>query len=295
MSTGLLRKLTVAAGHVYTQDVNAQRALPFGTFNGEHRHAVAVRGFSLAEIVDRREAKIGRHSHAHAHFCFLLRGRYLTGARGVEGTCGPGTMLFHPAGVTHGDRFHPDSRGGSFLAVSIAPETMALAPSQGILIDHEAGFTVGELPALGIRLYRELRSPDEVSPLVIEGLALELLALAARETRRAGESMPVWLASAYEMIRDCFRSRLTVRQIAETLDVDPLHLSRSFRRKFGCSPGELLRQCRVRHAAELLRSPNARLAEVALDSGFADQAQLTRTFKRVTGLTPGQYRKLTAS
>lgn len=278
--------------------MKAQRALPFGTFNGEHRHTVAVRGFSLSEIVDRREQTIARHSHAHAHFCFLLKGRYLTGARGVEGTCGPGTMLFHPAGVTHGDRFHPDSRGGSFLAVSIAPETLALAGGnggKGSLIGHEAGFTMGELPALGIRLYRELRSQDEMSPLVLEGLALELLALTAREARRAGESPPAWLASAYEMILDCFRSRLTVRQIAETLDVDPLHLSRSFRKKFGCSPGELLRQCRVRHAAELLRSPNAHLAEVALDSGFADQAQLTRTFKRITGLTPGQYRKLIAS
>lgn len=272
--------------------------LPFGTFNGEHRHTVDVRGFSLSEVVDRREQTIAGHSHAHAHFCFILKGRYLTGARGVEGTCGPATMLFHPAGVTHSDRFHPDSRGGSFLAVSIAPETMALAggnSGNGSLIDHEAGFTGGELPALGIRLHREMRSQDEMSPLVLEGLALELLAFAARETRRAGEGTQAWLAGAYEMIRDCFRSRLTVRQLAETLNVDPLHLSRSFRKRFGCSPGDLLRQCRVRHAAELLRSPNARLAEVALDSGFADQAQLTRTFKRITGLTPGQYRKLIAS
>lgn len=269
--------------------------LPFGTFNGENRRTLAVRGFSLAEIVDRREQPIARHSHAHAHFCFVLKGRYVTSARGVEETCGPATMLFHPAGVTHRDRFHPDSRGGSFLAISIAPEMVALAGGHGSLIDHEAGFTAGELPVLGIRLYRELRSQDEVSPLVIEGLALELLALASREARQAGESPQAWLAGAYEMIRDCFRSKLTVRKIAKTLGVDPLHLSRSFRRRFGCSPGDLLRQCRVRHAAELLQSRNARLAEVALDSGFADQAQLTRTFKRITGLTPGQYSKLIAS
>jgi AraC family transcriptional regulator len=281
--------------------VKARRAvtpLPFGTFNGEHRHTIAVRGFSLTEVVDRKEQTIARHSHAHAHFCFLLKGRYLTGARGVEGTCGPATMLFHPAGVTHSDRFHPDSRGGSFLAVSIAPETMALAGGHcghGGLIDHEAGFTAGELPALGLRLYRELRSRDEVSPLVIEGLALELLALTTRETRRAGKGTPAWLTSAYERIRDDFRAKLTVRQLAEGLDVDPLHLSRSFRRKFGCTPGDLLRQCRVRRAAELLGSRNASLAEVALDCGFADQAQLTRTFKRITGLTPGQYRKRIAS
>jgi AraC family transcriptional regulator len=51
----------------------------------------------------------------------------------------------------------------------------------------------------------------------------------------------------------------------------------------------------VRHAAELLGTRHGSLAEVALDSGFADQAQLTKTFKRLTGMTPGQYRKLIAS
>jgi AraC family transcriptional regulator len=281
---------------VSLQDMKAQiTPLPFGTFNGEPRHAVSVRGFSLSQIVDRREMAVARHSHAHAHFCFILKGRYITSAPGTEEICGPATMLFHPAGITHRDRFHPDFRGGSFLAVSIAPETMALVADRGGLVDREARFATGELPALGTRIYRELRARDEVSPLVLEGLALELLALTARETHRADRGLRPWLASAYELIRDCYRSRLTVRQLAATLDIDPLHLSRCFRQTFGCSPGDLLRQCRVHHAAELLRNRNASLAEVALDSGFADQAQLTKTFKRITGVTPGQYRKLIAS
>lgn len=269
--------------------------LPFGIFNGERRHTLVVRGFSLAEIVDPKEKTFGRHSHSHAHFCFILRGGYITGARGVEGTCEPATMLFHPAGTTHCDRFHPDSRGGSFLTLSIEMETLALVGSHAGLIDHEVGFMKGELPFLGIKLYRELRSRDEVSPLVVEGLALELLALAARETDGAGRSQQAWLGGARDLIQDCFRSRLTVRQLAEALEVDPLHLSRCFRRRFGCSPGDFLRQCRVRHASELLRGRDRSLAEVALESGFADQAQLTKAFKRLTGMTPGQYRKLLAS
>ncbi len=286
------------------RDVKTQRALgdqteptplPFGIFNGERRHAVSVRGFALSEIVDRREETIAKHSHAHAHFCFILRGRYITSARGTEEICGPPTMLFHPAGTTHCDRFHPDSRGGSFLTISIAEETMALVGGHEGLIDHGMAFTAGELPTLGTKLYRELRSHDDVSSIVIEGLALELLAHTARATDRAGRSTQSWLGSAYDLIQDGFRSRLTVRQLAETLDVDPLHLSRCFRRRFGGSPGDFLRQCRIRHAAELLRSRNASLAEVSLDSGFADQSQLTKAFKRVTGMTPGQYRKLIAS
>ncbi|HEX5760427.1 MAG TPA: helix-turn-helix transcriptional regulator [Thermoanaerobaculia bacterium] len=269
--------------------------LPFGAFIGERRRTLDARGFALAEIVDRRDEPIFRHTHADAHFCFILKGRWITGARGVEGTCGPATMIFNPAGTTHRDRFDARSRGGSFLTLSVAPESIALAGGHRGLIDHAVGSAAGELPALGARLHRELLAPDELSPLVVEGLALELLAHAAREAGRLGRRPPPWLAGAYELIRDGYRERLTVRGIATALGVHPLHLGRCFRRRYGCSPGELLRQCRVRHAAELLRRGEVGLAQAALDSGFADQAQLTKAFKRVTGTTPGRYRRLLAS
>jgi len=43
-----------------------------------------------------------------------------------------------------------------------------------------------------------------------------------------------------------------------------------------------------------LQSSDASLAQIALESGFADQSQFTKSFKRATGLTPGEYRKLLA-
>lgn len=271
------------------------RPLPFGTFIGERRHTIGVRGFSLAEIVDRRDEPIFRHTHADAHFCFILKGRWITEARGVEAVCAPATMIFNPAGTTHFDRFHAGSRGGSFLTLSVAAEAIELAGGHRGLLDHAVGFAAGELPVLGAKLFRELRAGDDLSPLVVEGLALELLAHAVREADRAGRGTQAWLGRAHELIRDSYRSRLTVRRIAADLGVNPLHLSRSFRRRFGCTPGDFLRQCRVRRAAELLGQPKVSLAEVALQSGFADQAQLTKSFKRVTGTTPGRYRRLLAS
>jgi AraC family transcriptional regulator len=72
--------------------------------------------------------------------------------------------------------------------------------------------------------------------------------------------------------------------------VHPVHLAREFRRFHRCTPGEMLRAHRIRRAASLLRAPRARIAEVAAATGFADQAQFTKCFKRETGMTPGQYR-----
>jgi AraC-like DNA-binding protein len=57
--------------------------------------------------------------------------------------------------------------------------------------------------------------------------------------------------------------------------------------------GAYLRAVRVAHVQRALARP-ARLAEVALDAGFYDQAHMTRVFARALGTTPGEYRRTVA-
>jgi AraC family transcriptional regulator len=47
---------------------------------------------------------------------------------------------------------------------------------------------------------------------------------------------------------------------------------------------------RVERVKRLLATTDCSLASIALDTGFYDQAHLTRTFKRLEGVTPGTYR-----
>lgn len=263
--------------------------LAFGAFIGERRRAIDLDGFSLAEFVDRPEDTVTRHTHQDAHFWFVTEGTYISSAAGLDGLCAPPTVIFNPAGTTHRDRFH--TRGGRFLTLSIAPALVARVGGDRVLAESAVGFRGGTLPWLGRRLQDELRNLDVLSPLVLEGLALELLAQAARERERGRHSAP-WLAAAFDLIHDSYLERLTAQGIAQGLGVHPLAFARAFRKAYGCSPGEMLRRRRVGRAEELLRGRDVPLAEVALASGFADQAQLTRTFLRVTGFTPGRYRKL---
>ena len=141
-------------------------------------------------------------------------------------------------------------------------------------------------------MYQELRQRDELSPIVLEGLALELLAEAVRERTLRARSPEVWLGSVLQLVHDCYLEKLTVQGIAMAVGVRPLVLGRSFRKAFGCSPGEMLRRRRVDRAEELLRRRDLSIAEIALASGFADQAQLTKAFRRIRGSTPGRYRRL---
>ena len=266
------------------------KPLPFGSFIGEQCEAVDLNGFSLAEFVDRPEDDVPRHSHENAHFWFVLKGFYRTTADGVSAICSPPTVIFNPAGTTHRDRFH--TRGGRFLTLSVAPALIGRIGGHGALAQHAVGFESGELPWLGRRLYEELRQRDELSPIVLEGVALELLAHAVRERTRRAQSRELWLRRALQLIHDCYLEKLTVQGIAMAVGVRPLVLGRSFRKAFGCSPGEMLRRRRVDRAEELLRRRDLPLAEIALACGFADQAQLTKAFRRITGSTPGRYRRL---
>lgn len=265
-------------------------SLPFGAFNGERRLALDLGAFAVAEIVDRPEEPITRHTHEGAHFSILLKGTYISSAEGLDGACGPPTIIFVPAGTTHRDRFQ--ARGGSFLAVSIASSVIARLGGHRAFLEQAFGSSIGELTWLGARFRRELHQIDEASPLILEGLAFELLATAVRCRVPCAPATESWLRAACQLIHDSSLDKLTLQGIAATVGVSPLLLGRSFRKAFGYSPGEILRRRRVGRAEELLRNRDMPIAEIALASGFADQAQLTKVFRRITGLTPGAFRKL---
>jgi len=74
--------------------------------------------------------------------------------------------------------------------------------------------------------------------------------------------------------------------------LSPFHLARLFKQVLGVSPHQYLIQVRVNSARSLLSAGSGErsLAEIAAAVGFADQSHLTRHFKRITGITPRQFR-----
>jgi AraC-like DNA-binding protein len=81
----------------------------------------------------------------------------------------------------------------------------------------------------------------------------------------------------------------SLRELAAGVELSPFHMLRMFREATGFPPHAWLvleRVCHARHLLAAGRNP----AEVAGAAGFADQAHLTRWFKRVTGVTPAAFR-----
>ena len=82
---------------------------------------------------------------------------------------------------------------------------------------------------------------------------------------------------------------VTLTELAAIAGMSEFHTLRVFARATGMPPHAYLTQRRVAHARALLRTQRLPLAQVAATSGFYDQSHLTRHFKRIVGVTPGQY------
>ncbi len=99
------------------------------------------------------------------------------------------------------------------------------------------------------------------------------------------------VSRARDIIQDQFSDDLSLTELAQMAGLSPFHLVRVFEKALGVTPHGYLTQVRVERAkAELGR--NGRIADIAADCGFSDQAHLTRLFKRQYGITPGKYRKI---
>ncbi|WP_030163228.1 helix-turn-helix transcriptional regulator [Spirillospora albida] len=95
--------------------------------------------------------------------------------------------------------------------------------------------------------------------------------------------------AASERLADRMSDPPTLAELAADLDLSRYQLLRAFRDAVGMPPYAWLAQHRVSRARALLDAGH-RPAETAALVGFADQAHLTRWFRRVLGVTPGAYR-----
>ncbi len=133
------------------------------------------------------------------------------------------------------------------------------------------------------RLERESATVDALSRLI------------ARQAIGRGPSPPVGderpaVARVRELIENRFEEDLSMEELAATARLSPYHFLRVFRRHTGLTPHAYLLQVRVDHAKQMLAAGTP-IAETSAACGFADQSHLTRRFKSVLGVTPGQYRK----
>lgn len=95
-----------------------------------------------------------------------------------------------------------------------------------------------------------------------------------------------------EMLRAHLEGNLTIKELATACRLSTSHFGRCFRRSFGTSVHQRLILLRIEQAKHLLMRTNKTMVEIALLSGFCDQAAFSRTFSRIEHMTPSRWRRV---
>lgn len=226
-----------------------------------------------------------RHAHEYANISLVLAGSLSERVGRAEACAGPLSVVVKPADTLHCDEFGP--RGALLLQLRVPGDLSAR------LGDAHPMRAWGwqQSPATARWMLRLATDRGGADP--ADALAECLGAVDVAGGRAAGDP-PEWLRRARERIRDECATRIRVSELAHEAGVHPVHLTREFRRWYGCSVTGCIAQERTARVAAALADDATTLARVAFATGFADQPHLTRVFKRLVGVTPGAYRSLVA-
>jgi len=256
-----------------------------------------------AELLRGRFADFSFDLHTHDRACFALLtwGAIRIRMRGGEFVARRGDLYAIDADEPHAG-WPIDDQGWSqrTLYVDIAYLRSLIGDERGIVpLRNGAGRLAGPLirdPALSAMLYGVHRCSQERGPALYR--EERYLAFASRLFERHAGGVPAprfagkeegAVRLAREFLDQRLDAQVSLDMIAAAAGLPPFRLFRAFQRAMGMTPHGYQRQARIRSATDLIRRGRA-LAEVAAAAGFADQAHLTRCFRRTMGVTPGLFR-----
>ena len=231
------------------------------------------------------------HQHEEAWLCLVMDGTYQERIRSREQEHHPGDLLFCPAHTAHAQRFG----AARTTKILLAPGRDALdyLLDQGVALEQAPyARRSPELVQIGARLWRELRIGDAFAPLAVQGLVLELVAAFGRGLGGATRRPAGWLLQLRQRLDESASSSFSLDRLAAEVGRHPVHVARTFREVHGCTIGAYARRVRAEKAAALLRATQRPLTDIALECGYGNPSQFSRSFKAVFGVMPSAYRAL---
>jgi AraC-like DNA-binding protein len=238
-----------------------------------------------------------RHSHDYYVICLIERGHQSFLHEGTKHVTPPGgVILINPGAVHTGEA--ADQYGFEMLSLYPTVSQMEMAVFE-LTGQHK-----------GLPFFKDVRVDDPwvtknilalhdavlntSTPLEFEsrflwtlvGLIRRYADISYTEHKLGREKTVVKQVCDY--IEENFARGVSLRELAQYTALSPYYLLRLFRAQVGMPPYAYLENVRVRHAQKRIERGQL-LVDVALESGFSSQSHMTRHFKRILGVTPGQY------
>jgi AraC family transcriptional regulator len=234
--------------------------------------------------------------------CFALRGTVRTEFQFGDGwrstIVSPGTFMPITPPGTLGELVMDAPHRHLMLTLPMQAVAEIDNSCTGFGVLHKGAFRDQLVARLCLDLWDEAKSANQAGDLFADCARAALIAALTRRAqqspspppKRAGFTPQAWARLARQ-IDDRLDENLSVSMLAAAAEMRETRLLQAFRQQTGLSPYRYVLQRRLEKAAALLASSHMGLADIALSTGFADQAHMTTAFARHFGRTPGAVRR----
>ncbi len=93
-------------------------------------------------------------------------------------------------------------------------------------------------------------------------------------------------------LEEHYKERITLDHLASRFYLNKFYLARTFKEQFGATVLGCLDQIRITHAKQLLRFSDLTVEAVGREVGIGEPGYFSRVFKKVEGISPGEYRRM---
>ena len=219
----------------------------------------------------------------------------------------PGTIWLCPSGI-YEEEIHlsGDIKECIHLYIPAKPlsnsilEEFDLDPDN-LQLRYEGGFQDELIVQIARAISTEMNSESPASGLVIDTMQTALAAhliknysnLSPRKAqlaRAAGALNQKRLNRVRDFILNNMEHNITLKELANEACLSPYHFARAFKMAVGVSPHRYIIDLKLNFAKKMITDTDVSFSQIALMAGFSSQAHFSRTFKRLAGLTPSEFR-----
>lgn len=288
----------------------------FETRSTTERTIIQLNTFNIDEV-----HRLGRYSYTHAQtglpehahegmmeICYCEKGLQVYVVNGQEFFVKGGDTFVTFPGELHGTAHHPEEKGALYwLILKIPTEGSFLnftGPDASALI--QALLTLPSRHFKGNRslkkylddlftLYHDHSNP--LSRIRVMNLLTSFLLTVVQCSLKSMELQPSdQKIKISQYIRSNLHTNLSIEVLARQLHFSDSHFKSWFKKEFGMPPADYILRLRIEEAKALLRCARANtVTDTAYRLNFSSSQYFSTVFKKYTGITPTDYRNLSAS
>ena len=249
--------------------------------------------FAVKFRVYENDSALVPHWHEHVEMMFITDGEcdFHVGGRSYRAV--PGDLMIANSAEIHS--FTVKKRI-TFFSLLLFPSFFSDIDAKDVRFEslvHSDGY----ISRLFDDMHAEYIGEERFSDMMIKGAAYRLVGyLGRRHSIRASDKAPdtVKLKRLYtvlEYVSSSYQEHITTRDLAALCYISEEHFCRFFKSEIGKTVTEYINQYRTDKAAVLLANTDEAIGDIGASVGFSDVNYFSRIFKRIKGVTPGEYRK----